>query len=92
MNGVFIPSPSSQTPLPSPLIKHNTTQLTQARKDASKTPPSRFQQRKGSVYATPSSRDGHVDKNYDRDAAYHAKLAEKGWAKRRASKGEETTK
>jgi len=59
--------------------------------DASKTPPSRFQQRKGSVYATPGSRDGHVDKNYDRDAAYHAKLAEKGWsksaAKRRGSKG-----
>jgi len=58
--------------------------------DASKTPPSRFQQRKGSVYATPNSRDGHVDKNYDRDAAYHAKLAEKGWGavKRRGSKGE----
>jgi len=59
--------------------------------DASKTPPSRFQQRKGSVYATPGSRDGHVDKNYERDAAYHAKLAEKGWSKggkvRRGSKG-----
>jgi len=56
--------------------------------DASKTPPSRFQQRKGSVYATPGSRDGRVDKNYDRDAAYHAKLAEKGWSgkKRRGSK------
>jgi len=56
--------------------------------DASKTPPSRFQQRKGSVYATPGSRDGHVDKNYERDAAYHAKLAEKGWSgkKRRGSK------
>jgi len=58
--------------------------------DASKTPPSRFQQRKGSLYATPGSRDGHVDKNYDRDAAYHAKLAEKGWSlggkKRRGSK------
>jgi len=58
--------------------------------DASKTPPSRFQQRKGSVYATPGSRDGRVDKNYERDAAYHAKLAEKGWGgvKRRSSKGE----
>jgi len=56
--------------------------------DASKTVPSRFQQRKGSVYATPGSRDGHVDKNYERDAAYHAKLAEKGWGgKRRGSKG-----
>ncbi|KAL6881523.1 hypothetical protein J3F83DRAFT_722597 [Trichoderma novae-zelandiae] len=42
--------------------------------DAAKVPPSRFQKRKGSIYATPSSRDGHVDKNYaDR---YFAKIAE----------------
>lgn len=54
--------------------------------DASKTPPSRFQQRKGSIYATPSSRDGHVDKHADRDAAYHAKLVEKGWAGKIADK------
>jgi len=54
--------------------------------DASKTPPSRFQQRKGSIYATPSSRDGHVDKHADRDAAYHAKLLEKGWAGKVADK------
>jgi len=44
--------------------------------DAAKTPPSRFQQRKGSVYATPGSRDGHVDKNYARDAKFH-ELVEK---------------
>ncbi|KAL7927313.1 hypothetical protein ACQKWADRAFT_308079 [Trichoderma austrokoningii] len=42
--------------------------------DAAKVPPSRFQKRKGSIYATPSSRDGHVDKNYAEK--YHAKLAE----------------
>jgi len=56
--------------------------------DASKTPPSRFQQRKGSIYATPNSRDGHVDRNLDRDAKYHEKLAEKGWTSkfRRGSK------
>jgi len=56
--------------------------------DASKTPPSRFQQRKGSIYATPGSRDGHVDRNSDRDAKYHEKLLEKGWGKkdRRGSK------
>jgi hypothetical protein len=56
--------------------------------DASKTPPSRFQQRKGSIYATPNSRDGHVDRNHDRDHKYHEKLAEKGWGKkdRRGSK------
>ncbi|KAJ4419007.1 hypothetical protein N0V82_005232 [Gnomoniopsis sp. IMI 355080] len=45
--------------------------------DASKTPPSRFQRRKGSIYSTPASRDGHVDKNYA--DKYHEKLAEKGW-------------
>jgi len=32
--------------------------------DASKVPPSRFQKRKGSIYAVPSSRDGHIDSNY----------------------------
>lgn len=42
--------------------------------DASKTPPSRFQKRRGSIYATPPSRDGHVDKNYA--DKYHAKIAE----------------
>lgn len=42
--------------------------------DASKVPPSRFQKRKGSIYATPSSRDGHVDRNYQ--DKYHAKIAE----------------
>jgi hypothetical protein len=39
--------------------------------DASKTPPSRFQQRKGSVYATPKSRDSHIDRHADRDAKFH---------------------
>lgn len=48
--------------------------------DASKTPPSRFQRRKGSIYSTPASRDGHVDKNYAEK--YHEKLAEKGWDKK----------
>lgn len=47
---------------------------------ASKTPPSRFQRRKGSIYSTPASRDGHVDKNYAEK--YHDKLVEKGWAKK----------
>ncbi|KAK3182056.1 hypothetical protein K4F52_006621 [Lecanicillium sp. MT-2017a] len=42
--------------------------------DASKVPPSRFQKRKGSIYATPSSRDGHVDRNYQ--DKYHTKIAE----------------
>ncbi|TPX15065.1 uncharacterized protein E0L32_004895 [Thyridium curvatum] len=49
--------------------------------DASKVPPSRFQKRKGSIYSTPSSRDGHVDSNYAQK--YHEKLAEKGYNKQK---------
>ncbi|KAI9845290.1 MAG: hypothetical protein M1838_001790 [Thelocarpon superellum] len=45
--------------------------------DASKVPPSRFQKREGSLYATPGSRDGHVSKNTQH--AYAEKLKEKGW-------------
>ncbi|KAL9122697.1 MAG: hypothetical protein Q9187_000753 [Circinaria calcarea] len=49
--------------------------------DASKVPPSRFQRREGSIYATPSSRDAHTGKGKDRDQVYHDKLKEKGWVK-----------
>lgn len=56
--------------------------------DAAKTQPSQFQKRKGSVYATPGSRDGHVDKNYARDAKFH-ELVDKKYStssgKRKAS-------
>lgn len=45
--------------------------------DAAKVPPSRFQKREGSIYATPSSRDGHVGKN--KQTAFKEKLKEKGW-------------
>ena len=60
--------------------------------DASKTPPSRFQHRKGSLYATPGSRDGHVDRNKERDKPFH-ELADKMKSglfggKRRESQGE----
>ncbi|KAF3026849.1 hypothetical protein G7054_g11605 [Neopestalotiopsis clavispora] len=41
--------------------------------DASKVPPSRFQQRKGSIYSTQGSRDGHVQKNNERDKDFHEK-------------------
>jgi len=47
--------------------------------DASKVPPSQFQRRKGSIYSTPSSRDGHVHGSGERDKAYFEKLKEKGW-------------
>ena len=45
--------------------------------DASKVPPSRFQKRKGSIYATPGSRDGHVERNYQ--DKYWSKMSEKNW-------------
>ncbi|KAK3991389.1 hypothetical protein QBC44DRAFT_53334 [Cladorrhinum sp. PSN332] len=45
--------------------------------DASKVPPSRFQKRKGSIYAVPGSRDGHIDSNYAQK--FHEKHAEKGY-------------
>lgn len=44
--------------------------------DASKVPPSQFQRRKGSIYSTPQSRDGHIA-GKDRDKAYHDKVKEK---------------
>ncbi|KAH9883836.1 hypothetical protein F4778DRAFT_765012 [Xylariomycetidae sp. FL2044] len=47
--------------------------------DASKTPPSRFQKRKGSIYATPSSRDGHVERNRDAASEFH-KAHSKRWS------------
>jgi len=58
--------------------------------DAAKTPPSRFQQRKGSVFATPNSRDGHVGKHVERDAKFHELVDKKYSGKRRpsSSKGE----
>ena len=51
--------------------------------DASKVPPSRFQKRKGSIYATPGSRDGHVSRNYASE--FHEKHAEKGYGKSKDS-------
>jgi len=53
--------------------------------DAAKTPPSRFQQRKGSLYATPGSRDGHVAKNQERDAKFHELVDSKYSGKRKSS-------
>ncbi|KAI0021580.1 hypothetical protein F4780DRAFT_270560 [Xylariomycetidae sp. FL0641] len=47
--------------------------------DASKTPPSRFQKRKGSILATPSSRDGHVERNRDAVEEFH-KAHSKRWS------------
>lgn len=67
-------------------------QATNKISDAAKVPPSRFQKRKGSIYATPSSRDGHIDKNYAEK--YHAKVAEMkaGKAGRSATSEESSNK
>ncbi|KAI0600923.1 hypothetical protein F4775DRAFT_590067 [Biscogniauxia sp. FL1348] len=54
--------------------------------DASKTPPSRFQKRKGSIYATPSSRDGHVERNRDAVEEFH-KAHSKRWSVGSSSSG-----
>lgn len=45
--------------------------------DASKVPPSRFQKREGSIYATPGSRDAHTGRGKDRDQSFHEKLKQK---------------
>ncbi|KAF1990816.1 hypothetical protein K402DRAFT_308970, partial [Aulographum hederae CBS 113979] len=46
--------------------------------DASKVPPSQFQKRKGSLFATPGSRDGNVRRSKERDRAYHEKVTTGG--------------
>ncbi|KAK4103561.1 hypothetical protein N658DRAFT_557387 [Parathielavia hyrcaniae] len=46
--------------------------------DASKVPPSRFQKRKGSIYAVPGSRDGRVD--HDTTLKFNEKLVQMGFA------------
>ncbi|KAK4215680.1 hypothetical protein QBC37DRAFT_371775 [Rhypophila decipiens] len=58
--------------------------------DASKVPPSRFQKRKGSIYAVPGSRDGHVDRNYAHK--FHEKHAEKGYGSTIPATGAESGK
>ena len=58
-----------------PLIESPNANSSISRIDASKVPPSRFQKREGSIYATPSSRDGHVGKNTH--SAFTEKLREK---------------
>lgn len=84
MGYVSPPSPPFPYPIPSPPALPNhmpqpqpnppAPQLTPPPPDASKVPPSRFQKRKGSIYAVPSSRDGHVDSNYN--TKFHEKHKE----------------
>lgn len=79
--GLQNPFASSTAPAgadPDVLSSSPTDRRQSAEWDASKVPPSRFQRRKGSIYSTPASRDGHVDRNYAEK--YHDKLVEKGWA------------
>ncbi|KAK1254483.1 hypothetical protein MKX08_008478 [Trichoderma sp. CBMAI-0020] len=73
----------------SPVLSGNKDRRFSDEWDAAKVPPSRFQKRKGSIYATPSSRDGHIDKNYAEK--YHAKIAEmKAGKAARSTTSEET--
>ncbi|KAI1176699.1 hypothetical protein F4777DRAFT_247995 [Nemania sp. FL0916] len=58
--------------------------------DASKTVPSRFQKRKGSIYATPSSRDGHVERNRDAVEEFH-KAHSKRWSISSSKSGHSAT-
>ena len=79
---------TAQSPETSPIVMNESPVVASqdrrmsAEWDAFKTPPSRFQKRKGSIYATPGSRDGHVDRNYA--DKYHAKLAEMTGGKSRS--------
>ena len=50
--------------------------MTSSAADASKVPPSRFQNKEGSIYGTPSLREGHV-KGSEREKSFHDKLKEK---------------
>ncbi|KAL2135892.1 hypothetical protein VTI74DRAFT_6491 [Chaetomium olivicolor] len=50
--------------------------------DAAKVPPSRFQKRKGSIYAVPHSRDGRIDSNSSYAERFQQKLVELGYAKK----------
>ncbi|KAJ4300264.1 hypothetical protein N0V88_002936 [Collariella sp. IMI 366227] len=58
------------------------TRGTQTKYNASKVPPSRFQKRKGSIYAVPHSRDGRIDSNNSIAEKFQQKLVELGYAKK----------
>ncbi|RYP66599.1 hypothetical protein DL769_006006 [Monosporascus sp. CRB-8-3] len=70
-----------QVPAETTTRRHSSSQdyLNTPEWDASKTPPSRFQKRKGSIYATPPSRDGHVERNRDAVEEFH-KAHSKRWS------------
>jgi len=56
--------------------------------DAAHTVPSRFQKLEGSVFATPASRDGHVDRNREKNKGFMQKVKEIGTRGRRGSVGD----
>ncbi|KAJ4351584.1 uncharacterized protein N0V89_006927 [Didymosphaeria variabile] len=69
---------SSETALSQPADSPTQDRRLSREWDASKVPPSQFQRPKGSIYATPNTRDGHVG-GAERDQKYWDKLKEKGW-------------
>lgn len=62
-------------------MKMTADEETHGTTDASKVPPSRFQKRRGSIYAVPATRDGRVDGNYARK--FHEKLAQMGYGEKK---------
>jgi len=81
VHGEDLVDPNASSTASSPDPDHSRDRRLSDQWDASKTKPSAFQKRKGSIYSTPSSRDGHIDQNYGRDAAFHKKHSEKGYGK-----------
>jgi hypothetical protein len=65
-------SPDTSPTAPGPSKERRTSDTW----DASKVPPSQFQRRQGSIYSTPNTKDGSVERG-DRDKAYFEKLREK---------------
>jgi len=56
--------------------------------DAAHTVPSRFQKLEGSIFSTPASRDGHVDRNREKNKTFKEKVKEIAGRGRRGSVGD----
>ncbi|RQM04615.1 hypothetical protein DH86_00004194 [Scytalidium sp. 3C] len=81
VHGEDLVDPNASSTASSPEVSPSRDRRMSDQWDAAKTKPSAFQKRKGSIYSTPSSRDGHIDQNHSRDAAFHKKHSEKGYGK-----------
>ncbi|OAL54381.1 hypothetical protein IQ07DRAFT_266890 [Pyrenochaeta sp. DS3sAY3a] len=66
----------SWPPIPIPTSSTSGSRRQSETWDAAKVPPSQFQLDKGSIFSTPNSKDGNVERG-DRDKKYFDKLKEK---------------